>query len=488
MDAHKADCRIARRWAFVAVLVLAGGVRAQEPPLPLPDIPPLPLPLPPQVRAVAQQPKADDKKPEPGKGDMEKGKKPEPGKENKKDEKENGKDEKAPPPWKAWQPPGRAVTLGECLAVARVRQPAVQAAQLSLAASERGYLALQGFHRALDLFSQDLPFRRRQAERGLVAMTATVQKTIHESTYDTTRVYYEYVRATQQEQTATDIIEQMEVFYKVAKDLVEAGVVDPRMKLNKFTLYALEEVIDKVKQLRETASYGRRLAVHALAQAMGLEPGEQVYPADTKLPVMGGQVTEEQVVQFALAARPELVQVAVLVDVTRLEVCAQGAVNRRHSLHTFASGTDLHSQMLPAAIRNGDYRPGAVPPEMPPTLVGKREDRVARAILYSERMDEVYRATVNLIRLEAVNAYLKWKATSERLEEAQKRFERGKKLAEESRTAAATKQDPELLVKNEALAGEAQAAYVEAVYEHLKALLTLERVTAGQVRAGFPSR
>lgn len=464
-------------WLSIAVLVLGSSARGDEPPLP--DIPPLPLPLPPAVKAIAPESKTVVN----GKQETPKGKvegKAEPGKV------EDKKEEKAPLSWKAWRPPGRPITLGECLDIARTRQPAILAAQHSLAASERGYLALMGFHRALDYFSPDLPFRRQQAVRGLAAMTATVQKAIQESVYDTTRVYYEYVRASQQELTATDIIDQMETFYKLAKELVEAGV-DPR-KLNKFTLYGIEEVIEKVKQLREKASYGRRLAVAALAQAMGLEPGEQVYPADSRLPVMGGQVTEEQVVQFALAARPELVQVAVLVDVSRLEVCAQAAVNRRHSLHTFASGTDLHSQMLPAAIRNGDYRPGAVPPEMPPTLVGKREDRVARAAIYSERMDEVYRATVNLVRLEAVNAYLNWKATSERLEEASKRFERGKKLADESSTAAATKQDPELRVRNEALAGEAQAAYVEAVYEHLKALLTLERVTAGQVKAGFPTR
>jgi hypothetical protein len=155
---------------------------------------------------------------------------------------------------------------------------------------------------------------------------------------------------------------------------------------------------------------------------------------------------------------------------------------------TFATGTDLHSRVVPAAVRNGEYRPGSVSPEMPATLVGKREDRVARAVLYSQRQDEVYREAVNLVRLDAINAYLNWKSTAERMEQAEQWFERGKRLAEDSRKAAATKQDPELLVRNEALAGEAQAAYVEAVYEHLKALMALERVTAGQVTAGFEGR
>ena len=465
---------VRRRWWAGAAAVVAVGLARAGDPLPL-EAPPLPpLPLPPMVAAAKQEPKQEPKK-EVGK---------EPAKEN-----GNGKEKDAPkpPPWKAWQPPGRPISLGECLRIAEQRQPAVVAAQHSVSASVRGYLAVANIHRALELFSPDLPFRRRQAHRGIAAATAEVQKVIQESVYDTTRVYFEYVRATQQEQTAADIIEQMESFYRLAVDLLNTGAADPK-KLNKFTVYVLEEAIVEIRQLRDRASTGRRLAVAALRQAMGVEPDVEVYPADTKLPVMGGQVTEEQVVGFALAGRPELVQVSVLVDVTRLEVCAQGAIRHRKSVPTFASGGDLHSRMLPAAVRNGEYRPGAVSPEMPANLVGNREERVARAVALSDRQDEVYRATVALVRLEAVNAYLNWKATAERMEEAEKRFERGKKLVEESRVAAVARQDPELLVRNEALAGKAQANYVEAVYEHLKALMTLERVTAGQVRAGFTNR
>ena len=452
------------RWAVV-LLAAVGMCRAADPLLPA-------IPLPPMPTVAQPDPKA---------------KKPDAVQDKEAKEKaEKEKADRASPPWTAWQPPGRAVTLAECLAVAARRQPAVLAAQYSLAASERGYLALLHVNRAAEFFRPDLPIRRQQALRGIAAMTAEVRKAMQEGVWDTTRVYFEYVRATQQEQTANDIVDQLEVFYRVAEGLLEAGI--PRAKLNRFTVYALGDAIAKVRELRAKAGYGRELAVAALAEAMGLEAGERVYPAATNLPVMSGAVTEEQVVGYALAVRPELVQAAVLVDLSRLEVAAQDAVRHRQCVPTYASGGDLHAKMLPAPVRNGDYRPGAVPPEMPATLVGKREDRVARAVELSLRMDEVYRKAENLTRLDAVKAYLEWKATAERMAAAEKRFERGKRLAEESRSAAAAREDPQLLVQNEGLAFEAQAAYVEAVYEHLKALMTLERVTAGQVKAGFADR
>ena len=56
----------------------------------------------------------------------------------------------------------------------------------------------------------DLPFRRQQAQRGLAVGTADVLKAQQENVYDVSRMYYTYVYATQQEQTASEIVEQME--------------------------------------------------------------------------------------------------------------------------------------------------------------------------------------------------------------------------------------------------------------------------------------
>jgi hypothetical protein len=44
------------------------------------------------------------------------------------------------------------------------------------------------------------------------------------------------------------------------------------------------------------------------------------------------------------------------------------------------------------------------------------------------------------------------------------------------------------LVQNFVQAGLAQSNYLDAVYEHVKSMIALERVTAGAVKAGFPGR
>jgi hypothetical protein len=43
-------------------------------------------------------------------------------------------------------------------------------------------------------------------------------------------------------------------------------------------------------------------------------------------------------------------------------------------------------------------------------------------------------------------------------------------------------------MQNEATAGKARAAYIEAVFDHLRALAGLERVTGGGIRPVFPGR
>lgn len=392
------------------------------------------------------------------------------------------------PAWKKWVPPGKALELRECLEIGQANQPTVKAAKASLASGERGYLALQNFSRAVELISGDLPVRRLQAQRGIVAASSEVLKAQHEVTYDVTRMFFTYVYATQQEQTAQDIVEQMETFYRVAEDILKAGVIDPKVKINNFTLYALDDAIGEIRRLREKASLGRKQSLAALKEAMGVGQDFELVPATKELPLMAGNVTLGKVTQMALARRTELVQAAVVLDVTRLEVCAQARLNHRKTVQTFAAGSDLHSKVLPTSLRNGEYRPGPVAPEMPTILAGSRDDRVGRALALCDRQEAVYEKVLGLVRLEAEYAFLQWQSTAERVRDAKIRYDRGLKVLEESRAAAAARQDPELLVKNEALAGKAQAEYLEAVQRLIEALINLERVTGGGVRPDFPGR
>lgn len=399
-------------------------------------------------------------------------------------------EEKAPDrkPFVKWAPTGEPIALNASLALGMERAPTIKAAQASLAASQCGYLALMNIQRIAELFRPDLPVRRQQAQRGISVGTADVLKAQQENIYDVSRMYFTYVYATQQEQTANEIVEQMESFYDIAKAILEGGGAGPNAKINVFTLYALEDAISEIRRLRDKASLGRKQSLYAWKEAMGVGPESDFYPADKELPLMSGTVTQDQVVELALARRTELIQAAAAVDVSRLEVCAQDRLRTTQSVPTFAAGSDLHARAIPAPVRNGEYRPGAVAPEMPTTLVGKRVDRVARAYELARHQDYVYEKVVGLIRLEAINAFLYWQASVERVKETKIRFTRGQLILEESRKAVGAKPDPELLVRNEALAGKAQAEYVEAVQKQIEALISLEKVTGGAVVPTFPGR
>ncbi len=411
-----------------------------------------------------------------------------PANEKGKDERKNGKEDLPPAPPPAPAPAGPPLSLGECLAIAMERQPSVKAAERSLAASQAGYQALVNLPFYASLVSRDIPVRKQQALRGITIAAAEVDKVRHDVTYDVARLYYTYVYAKQQEQTANDVIEQMEIYYDVAKKIWETGIRDPKIRVDQFTLYALRNQITEVRLLRVRAETGRKQALDALKEAMGVEEGFQFVPRDAELPLMGGTVTKEQVIALALARRAEMTQAAAGVDAFRLEVCAQEKA-RGLKVPTLAAGSDLHSRQVPMAVRTEtEYRPGGVAPEMPVGLVGRKEDRVARAAEFSQRQDAVYEKAANLVRLEAASAYLTWESATKRMAEAKRRFEDANKMVEDSRAVAATRQDPELLINNEALAGRARANYVEAVLDHLKSLAALERVTAGGVCPAFPGR
>ena len=456
--------RTRHRWLLVAAIGFGAMVAAEEP---MAEREPNRLII--TRRADKKTDKDRDEKDKNGKNDDE-------------------KEEEKKPEWKAWKPEGRALTLGECLAIGQEKQPAIKAAVASLAASERGYLALFGLRKIADIFSPDLPFRRQQSQRGLAAATAEVLKARQENTYDIARLYYSYVYATQQEQTAAEIVEFMETSYDSAVEILKSDIVDPKIKVNEFTLGRLDDIIGEVRDLRGKATNGRKNALVALKEAMGVPQEEAIYPSAKELPLMKGEATLEQVLALARNLRPELVQASVVVDVTRLEVCAQAAVSRRNVVSTFASGTDLHARILPSPMRNGGYRPGAIPPEMPIQFVGTKDDRVSRAQAFVARQEAFAAKSIGLVDAEAAKAYLDYAVAAERIPDATARHERAQKLVEKARTAAATKMDPELLVTNESLASRAQSKYVEAVYEHILALITLEKVTAGGVKPAFPDR
>lgn len=382
-------------------------------------------------------------------------------------------------------PAGPTLNLGECIAIAQERQPTIRGALHSQAASQRGYDALMNLPRVAEWVSPDVPVRREQARRGLTLAAAAVEQARRETTYDVIYLYYSFVYARQQEQTALNVIAELRIYLQVMREVLKQGV---SKKVDQYSVYNLETKIGEVEQLQTKATIGRQRALEALKEAMGVDPCFEFTPRDPELPIMGGQVTKEQVIALATANRSELVQAAAGTDAFRLEVAAQAKLRTFGQTNTLASGADLHAKAIPFPLRNGEYKPAPPPPEMPPHLVGRREDRVARACELSLKQEASYDKIVGLIRLESANAYLEWEQATSRMTAAKLRYEAARKIADDTREVALTKQEPQLVVQYEAEAGRAQADYVEAVFEHLKALAKLERVTAGAVRPAFPGR
>src|SRR5262249_5029960 len=132
----------------------------------------------------------------------------------------------------------------------------------------------------------------------------------------------------------------------------------------------------KTKQIQ--AEQGVKRALAALKEAIGLGPEVCLEVPPGRLPEPDVRPCLGDLVAAALARRGELVQVNVVAEVTCLEVEAQGSSAHR-KMETFAAGSDIHSHVVPQGVHNTEYRPGAVPPEMPTLLAGSRPERIKHA-------------------------------------------------------------------------------------------------------------
>jgi outer membrane protein TolC len=150
-------------------------------------------------------------------------------------------------------------------------------------------------------------------------------------------------------------------------------------------------------------------------------------------------------------------------------------------METFAAGSDIHSTQVPQKQQNGEYRPGAVPPEMPTLLVGARSERVSRAESLHARAQAVVDATRNLVALEAEDAFLRWEDSALQAKEAKEAAETAESLARDLNKDFTARQKVKVdeVVNAWVLASQAQAQYNEALYRQIIALADLERITAG---------
>jgi outer membrane protein TolC len=238
---------------------------------------------------------------------------------------------------------------------------------------------------------------------------------------------------------------------------------------------------------RLQAEQGMPRALAALREALGLGSGVTIDVPPGLWTEPKVRPVHDDIVVLALSRRGEVVQAGIFVDVTCLEVEAQGTCCMIKRMDTFAASADIHSQVVPQGISNTEYRPGAIHPEMPVSLAGSRAERMRRAQDFNIRASAVLDTVRNLITLEAEDAYLRWEQAAKQVSEARDAADNADKLAEDLTKdfTARLKVKIEDVINSRVLAAQARAQYNEFLYKEILALADLERVTAGGFSAGL---
>jgi hypothetical protein len=385
-----------------------------------------------------------------------------------------------PPPAAAPVEQVLALGLDDCLQLAFQRQPRVAAARASLAAAEDGFRALDNLN-APGLLVPSLPIRRRQASLGITAAAAGLDQAQRETTYAVTRTYFTVLYAREQERVARGVVDRLKATRDTAKRALDAGSLDvTAVDVRRATTY-----LHLAETKRIQASEGVKRALAALKEAIGLGPQDCLEVPAAQLPEVGVRPCREEVIALALSRRGELIRAAIFAEVTCLEVEAQGTGIHK-KMETFAAGSDIHAVVVPQGVANTEYKPGAVPPEMPTLLVGSRPDRVKRAQSFHARARAVVDVTRNLIALEAEDEFLLWEEAAGQAAEAREAAQTGGQLAKDLDRdyAAGLKVKVDEVINAHVLASQARAQYNEYLYREILALAALERITAG----GFCAR
>jgi outer membrane protein TolC len=379
-------------------------------------------------------------------------------------------------------PPAATLTLAECVRLALERQPRIAAQRTTLAAAEDGKRAIEALRVPVALVPE-LPSRRQQFGLGVLSAAAGLDQAERETVYAVTRTYFTVLYAREQQGVARVVVERLAATRDAAQQALEAGARDvTTADVNRTSVYL------RLAQTRQTqAAQGVKRALIALREAIGLEPGVALDVPSGRLPEPEITPNRDEIVRAALARRGELSQANLLAQIACLEVEAQASSAHKRKMETFASGTDIHALQIPEGIHNSEYKPGAVPPEMPALLVGSRPERVQHARTLQARADTVVETTRKLIALEAEDAFLRWEDESQEASQAREAANAGEKLADELRKdfTSGQKVRVEDVITAQVLASQARSQYNEFLYRQILALADLERVTAGNFCAGL---
>jgi outer membrane protein TolC len=375
-------------------------------------------------------------------------------------------------------PAARVLDLAALEALAAEKQPAIAAARASMTAAVARKQALDNL--CVPTFLQrDLPTRRKQANVGLAAAQAGVALAENDTRFAVQYAYVSFLYASAQNRLADDILGNLD---RLHRTLASKELSPPTSPVLLARIEALQ-LLASGRQAEATVGVDRALS--SLREAVGVD-GCWLLPLDR-----GGLLAPaatpdcKTVVGLALSRRPEITQASVIAEVTDLEVCAQAARRLSLTVWTYAAGSDLHANPLPTPVFGPNYRPGAVGPEMPVTINGKRSDRVGQAQIYQGRAYNVLEKTQGLIRLETEQAFLRWKEATARVA----RFQQGVVKAQAAfPDNAPPPQRPEPLttyLDTARLLTDLRVELNRARYDQLLALVALERATAGGFCAGL---
>jgi outer membrane protein TolC len=359
----------------------------------------------------------------------------------------------------------------------------VAAARASLAAAVARAQALEHLH-IPTLLARDLPTRRKQSQLGITIQQAMVTQAEGDTLHGVTYSYLTALYAAEQLEVADNALVDLKKLQDLAKDIVSSG---SRPDVTQEHVDLIGAYILAGQGRREEAVQGVQRALSALREAMGVGPEYPLVLADRRMPRVDVPVDKDQILAAALARRGEIVQAFTAAQVVDYEICAQQVLLMPNA-RTFASGSDIHANPLPAGEHDETYKPGALGVEMPVTLSGCRQDRVEQARMYSARSASVADKTRNLITLEAEQAYYRW------LEAARKvpKFHQAADEANRVFRSLRERFDPRIqrirldeLITAGILANQLRLQENQAYHQQLLALAALERVTAGGFCAGL---
>lgn len=386
------------------------------------------------------------------------------------------------------QPPAPRLSLQDLVNLGFEKQPALAAARASLAAAESGQSGVTNLPPFAGLFSRDLPVRRKQACLGITIAAAGLTQAEWETRYAVVRNYYSIIYARQQLDLVLGIRRDVGEAIDQANALLKKGVLDLKITTIDRDILMLNSEIVKTKEIE--ARVGVAKAFAALREALGVGLEFPLEVAESKLPEsfrVFSPTEKQDLIAQALSARGEMIQVQTANQVTELEISAQSRLWFKPTTKTFASAADLHAHPIPQGVANGEYRPGAIGPEMPNYFVGPRADRIRRAQDLNNRASAVVDKTHNLITLEVDATFLKIEEAVVKSQALASARKLAKDVAKRVRTrfndGQATAGD---LLQAQTLQNLIEAQYNETAYTYMLGLTALERVTAGRFRLTNP--